>query len=278
MRELALISRFNLRLRQEFARSDYFGRYPPRSKLTRLIRAMTTVPARSPNEFVHAGRVNAALKSDSEVNESLDRQFSLGLAPHPDRPKNWDAFRAFSIIITRGTRNASVLDMGCAHYGRILPWLHLNGFRNLYGCDHSFSRAFSLGRIRYHPYDLQKTGYPSAQFDFITCLSVIEHGVDANKYFREASRLLRPGGILLTSTDYWCEPVLSNLPFDETYKADITIFSAKDIESLVDTATRHGFAPIEQIDYDCEEKVVRWKRMNLDFTFLFLAMRFGGAP
>ena len=54
---------------------------------------------------------------------------------------------------------------------------------------------------------LEETNYQSNTFDFVTSLSVIEHGVDIHKYFIEMNRILKKGGLLLTSTDYWLEKI-----------------------------------------------------------------------
>src|SRR5580765_5959586 len=56
---------------------------------------------------------------------------------------------------------------------------------------------------------LEETNYKSNAFDFVTSLSVIEHGVDIHKYFMEMSRILNKGGLLLTSTDYWLEKIIN---------------------------------------------------------------------
>jgi SAM-dependent methyltransferase len=48
---------------------------------------------------------------------------------------------------------------------------------------------------------LEETNYECNTFDFVTSLSVIEHGVDIHKYFMEMNRILKKGGLLLTSTD-----------------------------------------------------------------------------
>jgi len=55
--------------------------------------------------------------------------------------------------------------------------------------------------------DLTKTSFPERSFAAIASLSVVEHGVDLDAYLAEAARILRPGGLLFTSTDYWCEPI-----------------------------------------------------------------------
>ena len=57
--------------------------------------------------------------------------------------------------------------------------------------------------------NLEATHYKENTFDFVTSLSVIEHGVDIQKYFEEMSRILKKDGLLLTSTDYWPEKTIN---------------------------------------------------------------------
>jgi 2-polyprenyl-3-methyl-5-hydroxy-6-metoxy-1,4-benzoquinol methylase len=85
----------------------------------------------------------------------------------------------------------------------MLPWLCPYEYRRLDGINIVFGEQKKLGPITYKYGDITPTDYDSATFDVISCLSVIEHGVDPKEYFREASRILKPGGILITSTDYW---------------------------------------------------------------------------
>jgi SAM-dependent methyltransferase len=201
----------------------------------------------------------------------------LGLAPHEGREKNWDAFRAYSFVVTRGLPRTAVLDMGSATYGVILPWLHLSGWRDLHGCDISFSRAFRRASIEYTPQNIERTSYAPGRFDFVTCLSVIEHGVDLAAFLREAARVLKPGGHLLVSTDYWREPLPTHGRYDPRYNCPLKVFSEDDIAALLQTASECGLRPTEAVDTSCEERVVYWERLDLRYTFLFLARRRGHA-
>lgn len=45
--------------------------------------------------------------------------------------------------------------------------------------------------------------YSHNQFDLLTCISVIEHVTDLRPFFRACHMLLKPGGLLFLTTDYW---------------------------------------------------------------------------
>ncbi len=77
------------------------------------------------------------------------------------------------------------------------------GYRKLYGINLVFDRTFRRGPITYEYGDITQTDYAAESFDAITSLSVVEHGVNLEAYFREMWRILKPGGMLITSTDYW---------------------------------------------------------------------------
>jgi SAM-dependent methyltransferase len=208
------------------------------------------------------------------VKESIQVLKKLKLKPHNYFPKNWDCLRAFSFILRHGNPESRILDVGCADYGVILPWLELYGYSNLYGCDISFKRDFQRGKIHYSKQDLQKTNFESGSFDFITSISVIEHGVDMHAYLKEMCRLLKPGGYLLTSTDYWPEPIDTKglYPYGKDF-GEMIVFTQKDIEGLVRMAQKHGLKLIEPIDFSYKDKVVHWQRVNKRFTFIFFILK-----
>ena len=89
----------------------------------------------------------------------------------------------------------------------LLPWLFLYGYRHLRGGNLVFAKPICRGPIVYEHMNITRTRFPDATFDAITSLSVIEHGVDLRAYFGEMARLLKPGGLLITSTDYF-EPAI----------------------------------------------------------------------
>ena len=218
--------------------------------------------------------INTVLKTEQEVKESIENLKKLKLYPHGDQPKNWDCYRAFSFILNYRSQNSTILDVGSAEYCVILPWLELYGYSNLFGCDITFKEDFRKGKIHYSKQDLQKTNFKSGSFDFITSISVIEHGVDIHTYLKEMSRLLKPGGYILTSTDYWPEPIDTKglYPYGKAL-GEMKIFTRKDIEELVQIAQEYGLELTYPIDFSYKDKVVYWERVDKKFTFIFFVLR-----
>ena len=194
-------------------------------------------------------------------------------------------------IINEAKRDAYILDVGC-HSSPILPALKKLGFKNLYGCDLSLKTKYPIGvmkvytsirRKEYKPIfdmldrnnrsyilseqNLEKTNYKDGMFDYITSLSVIEHAVNIQNYFHEMSRILKSGGLLLTSTDYWPDKI-------HTRTSD-NVFSKEEIINMIEVANKNGLKLIEPIDFTYEDKVVHWDKTSLDYTFIFFAMKKG---
>lgn len=219
------------------------------------------------------GNINSVLKTQTEVDACIASLRALRLHLRGDKPKNWDAYRSFSFILQNGNRDSKILDVG-SRYGVLLPWLSLYGFTGLYGCDLGYEKDFYEDGIFYTKQNLERTGFDSHYFDFVSSLSVIEHGVDLSRYFAEMSRILKPKGFLLTSTDYWPDPIDTRglYPYGKEF-GEMKIFSRPEIERMILTAGEHGFRLCEDMDFSYREKVVHWKRLQRKFTFIFLAMR-----
>lgn len=233
---------------------------------------------------------NSVLRNKFEVLESEQGLHELELFRHHWSYKSWDTYKMIKII-SEANRECFVLDVGCNDCP-ILPMLKRLGFINLYGCDlvlkpgQKANFRSSQYRQEYKPIvemytdesyklstqNLENTNYSDQMFEYVTSLSVIEHGVNIEKYFREMSRILKNNGCLLTSTDYWpikivnSKKILSNGPPDN-------IFSRDEIENAIEIAEKNGLRLIEPIDYQYGDKVVRWNEIGLDFTFIFFAMR-----
>ena len=214
---------------------------------------------------------NAVLQTRRERDEAINQITSLGLPLHLDAPKNWDSLTALDCILSNTSRGARVLDAGAEMYSCILQWLRLYGFRRLEGINVVFKGETRRGPITYKYGDITHTEYGAATFDAITCLSVIEHGVDLDAYFREMSRILKPGGILITSTDYWQAPI--DTKGQEMYGVPIRVFTQQEVRHAIELARRSGLVLATPINLISSEKVVHWEEVGLDFTFVVFTLR-----
>ena len=211
------------------------------------------------------------LRSTAEVDEAVAEVRRLGLPPHGTPPKNWDSLVALDQVLRHTSRRARVFDAGGAYYSRILPWLGLYGYTHLTAGNLDFDAPGTRGAITYLPMDLTRTPFADASVDAATCLSVIEHGVDLAACFREMARILRPGGVLVTSTDFWPEPV--DTRGQTACGAPIRILTPADVHAAVAEAGRHGLELVAPLDLAAGEPVVHWRLYDLRYTFVVFTMR-----
>jgi SAM-dependent methyltransferase len=218
---------------------------------------------------------NAVLQSRAESAAAVREMRRLGLPVHRDRPKNWDTLAALGAILRRMDRSARILDAGSATYSTILPTLWCYGYTRLTGINLEFVKPVRRGPARFLHGDVTATTFDEGAFDAITCLSVIEHGVDLTAFFKEAARLLRPGGILVTSTDFSCEPI--DTAGRTAYGVPVQIFIPSEIAAALRTAQSFGLEPTGDLDLSCNERPVNWKRlgrpMGLHYTFVVFTLQ-----
>jgi SAM-dependent methyltransferase len=216
-------------------------------------------------------RSNGTLKNRAEWEESLRVARRLHLPLHREPTKNWDHGAAIATILANTTPEANILDAGAELYSNILPALFLYGYRNLYGINLDFKFASRRGPIRYLIGDLTRLPFPNDFFEAITCMSVIEHGVPLDAYFREMRRVLKPKGLLITSTDYYPTPI--DAAGKSAHGSPIRIFTKQDIERVLALANSIGFDLTGPIDLDADERPITWEEYGLSYTFLLFTLR-----
>ena len=214
---------------------------------------------------------NAVLQTRQEWQLAVEQALTLGLSLHQDPPKNWDSLAALSAILTITDSSAKILDAGAEMYSVILPWLSLYGYQKLTGINLVFDQPIKQGSVLYEYGDLTQTPYESNSFEAITCLSVVEHGVDLRAYFQEMSRLLKPGGILVTSTDYYDEPIETG--GQVAFGVPLRIFSRSDIEQILLLASQFDLHLTSPIELECTEKAVTWRTHDLSYTFVVFTLQ-----
>jgi len=218
---------------------------------------------------------NRALQSREEIAAASGLVDWLGLPSHHDAQKNWDTVKCLLYALSHKKPDLPILDVGSSR-SVINRWLSMMGFRNLYACDLLAKDIsyFEPYGIQFSIQDLTNTNYETGFFSTITSISVIEHNIDLVAYLDEMARLLRPGGLLLTSTDYWSEPVDCHgiYPYGPD-GGEMRIFDPDGIREYVRLAEERGFKLTAPLDLETREKAINWQRVDRDYTFMFVALR-----
>lgn len=209
------------------------------------------------------------LQSQREVEEATSFLTEQGLPTHATIEKNWDQFLLY-YLLNAHPRDARILDLGCGDCCT-LDFLAGLGFANLHGIDLQIKQPSENYSYQLHQGDLMATPFPDQFCDVAVSISVIEHGVKLESFFKEANRLLNPGGLLFVTTDYW----QTDIPIEETIKPfglAWKIFSQADIEATIALANQHHFVLEHPIPIPaCVDRTVSW--YNKHYTFIALAFR-----
>ncbi|MBI5302862.1 MAG: class I SAM-dependent methyltransferase [Chloroflexi bacterium] len=122
----------------------------------------------------------------------------------PEDQHWWFATRTWSLLnlldANVSRRDGDVLDIGCGA-GNMIH--HLARYGRVKGVEVD-ARPVAMAQQR--GYDVRQGDatrgipFPDASFDLVTALDVIEHVNEDAAIIREASRVLRPGGVLAIST------------------------------------------------------------------------------
>jgi SAM-dependent methyltransferase len=211
------------------------------------------------------------LRTMSELDRTINYLNELKLQPHNDRPKNWASLIALEAIVNSFGTDAKILDAGAKTDSVMLPWLSQFGFRNLYGINTLFQETFIRKNIVYLHGDIEQTPFQERYFDAVTCFFVLEHGIDIERYLSESWRILKPGGLLITSVRYWDTGVDAGDKTD--CGAPVRIFSRQDMVEFVRLATAVGFDVIGDCGFECEQRLEHWRETDLKYTFMILTMQ-----
>ncbi len=222
------------------------------------------------------------LQDWNEVGDSLLSLQRLGLPLHSTPQKNWD-----HALLLDGLKSVSydspIVDLGCG-LGLTLKFLRAAGYEKLYGVDLNISwraRSAQLGRMWRRrslkpPYHLGRasileTPFESGRFDAAVSISTIEHGVDKPAFLREAARILKPGGFLFVTTDYWHEQIPVPEGFRE-YGQTWEIACHDDIARFLNFAKSAGLSPEADCEIPaCGRRTVHW--MTAYYTFIAMLFR-----
>jgi len=125
--------------------------------------------------------------------------------------------------------------------------------------------SFALRRA-----DILSTGLSDEVADVAISVSVVEHGVDLPRFFKEVGRILRNNGRLYMTTDYWPTPI--HIPDEPiAFGRSWQPFNRESLLALVDVAQSFGFRLCgPEFDLETEERCVVWAGRE----YTFVAMQF----
>ncbi len=197
--------------------------------------------------------MNKFLQSRADIDDATKYLQDNGLQESGISAKNWEVVQVIPYM-----RDGNWLDLG-SDGGVVMDNLVLKkimGFK--VGVDLSYSETkmnedYLVGYDRIKG-DLMNTELPAGLFNYITCLSVIEHEVDFKKFASEVSRLLAKGGNLFVSFDYWNpKPVYEKR---KLYKLDWNILDRADVLNLIAALEWNGLEITGDIDWTTKDEVI----------------------
>ncbi len=189
------------------------------------------------------------LKYKSEVDDCTTFLHRNGFASHNLICKDWDIAHIVSEI-----GDGNFLDMGSSD-SYILKNLTLKNIKgDLYGIDFN-DPDVPIPRVSYLKGDLMETGLPSQHFANISCLSVIEHEVDFDRFTSEVSRLLQPGGRLFVTFDYW-EPKV--IPPVRLYGLAWQPLDKQKVYQFIEACNRQSLHLVNEMDWTLGDPVIHY--------------------
>lgn len=165
-----------------------------------------------------------------KMNQSnyLETIYNENTAPFSDYPK-----KLISYLFNRFkmSKNQKILELGCGR-GEFLNEFVKCGLE-VHGVDISdySKKFFSELNLKKVDMENEKLPYQDNYFDFIYSKSFIEHFYYPEKIFKEAYRVLKPGGMIITLTPEW-KYIYKSFYEDFTHRVPFTKVSLKDIHSM----------------------------------------------
>lgn len=230
------------------------------------------------NEEWAAEQTNRPLMNEDVAGYAYVASLEADIQFHPERWKNWDNYLAVYHACngSQGPRREwgfhdPILDAGACRDPKspssFLPSLHDIGYTRLFGCNlDEPADGVREGGVNYTRDDITHTHFKDNMFRFVACLSTLEHGVNEFDFLDEMWRVLRPGGSLFMSFDYWHDKIDTGGRM--AFGAPVRVFNHCDVEDMLCYARNIGFTAPTHYEWRCDEPVVKW--LGLEYTFMNL--------
>jgi SAM-dependent methyltransferase len=209
--------------------------------------------------------MNEFLKSRSQIEDSTKWLQENGYVTHPISCKDFELKQ-----ITERLTDGDLLDMGAD--GSFI--LHNAIRKDVKGKKVGIDLAEVTGDNRaegaeYFKGDLMATPFEDESFDTIVSQSTIEHEVDLSKFAKECARLLRVGGKLIVSFDYWPQRVDTKGLM--LYGLKWNILNQADVLHLVEVCEFAGLSRENSMNWEVQDAVINDKYCSpfsgISYTF-----------
>jgi ubiquinone/menaquinone biosynthesis C-methylase UbiE len=211
------------------------------------------------------------LGHDDEISYCKNYLEENKLPVHRGRYKNWDMCH-LNNFINDLPRDIKILDSGCWGLNTAKLLKH-KGFNNIIGIDlyeqedhlkDDLIKNKELG-IALVKGDTESTNFQDNAFDLIVSISVIEHGINFKRFLSESKRILKSGGYLFVTCDYWEDKIITN-------DFNWNILDRESVTNFIYTALGEGFKLVQNTELGrCVDKVIKWN--GQEYTFLMLIFK-----
>lgn len=187
--------------------------------------------------------------------------------------KSWDVLKILETIEKYKPDHSSMIyDMGS--YNCEIPLsLWWRGYKKIFAADlNPLARSIRwyCNSIEFRRENFYQSSMPKHSLDIITALSVIEHGYDQVNFFKVCHDLLKPGGLVLITTDF-NKTKINIDPNFKIFHLSYLIFSSNDISKLVEEASQNGFELLSterENNWDESENPIHFLEYKMSFIFL----------
>lgn len=194
--------------------------------------------------------MNFFLKSMAQIHEATKYLEENGMIQSGISCKNWEIYNVVPYFA-----DGNWIDLGSDGSVVLENLVKKNILGMKCGVDLAYTEdVVSPPGIVLSKGDLMATPFPDGFFDFATSLSVIEHEVNFSKFAKEVSRILKSGGHLFVSFDYWTPKPLYEKR--KLYKLDWNILDKRDVLELIDVLEENGMEIVGDIDWTTQDAVI----------------------
>jgi hypothetical protein len=214
-------------------------------------------------------RTNRPIQDQSELDRMCEIMRGSSMAVHPIPHKNWHAMMCIHHATTCSSSSDLVLHVSSSWNHPFLDGMISSGYSNLVAFSITDDYLGSLGNVAYQHADCTSTVLMDSSVSFVSCCDAAEQGVDLSLLITEVSRILKPGGRMMISFDYWQDQPETRGMILKGSVPRITDRSM--VSSFLEEAERHGMLLDGDVELYCKDPTVYWG--DMEYTVLSLLLR-----